>query len=94
MFRNNKLFTGCCFAVALAGLASAGLAVASDIADAAENGDLSLVRTLLEAKVDVNEPQVDGATALLWASHTNDLAMAEVLINGGADVSARNQPDA
>lgn len=91
MFRNNKLFTGCCFAVALAGLASAGLAVASDIADAAENGDLSLVRTLLEAKVDVNEPQVDGATALLWASHTNDLAMAEVLINGGADVSARNR---
>ena len=33
-------------------------------------------------------PQVDGATALHWAAHWNDLQIATLLIRAGADVNA------
>jgi ankyrin repeat protein len=38
--------------------------------------------------VDVNAPQDDGATALHWAAHWDDLAMADLLIQAGANASA------
>lgn len=72
-------------------LASVTQAHAGPLADAAQQGDIDRLRTLLQQGTDVNEPQVDGATALHWAAHANDLAMAELLTSAGADVNVRNR---
>ncbi len=61
------------------------------IVDAAEHQDMGLVRTLLVNGVDANSKQPDGATALHWAVHWNDIATAEVLIGEGANVNAVNR---
>jgi ankyrin repeat protein len=61
------------------------------IVDAAEHQDMGLVRTLLVNGVDANSKQPDGATALHWAVHWNDIATAEVLISEGANVNAVNR---
>ena len=61
------------------------------IADAAQNQDMGLVRTLLVRGVDANSAQPDGATALHWAVHWNDIATAEVLIGEGANVNTVNR---
>ena len=66
-------------------------AYAGPIADAAQKNDLETVRGLLLEKLDVNEPQVDGTTALHFASQADDLEMAKLLIDAGADASARNR---
>jgi ankyrin len=83
----------CCFAALLAAAALAG-AAASEVADAAMNGNREVVRTLVRRKADVNKPQVDGTTALHWAVQANDLEMAELLIRAGANVSAANRAGA
>src|SRR2546421_87740 len=77
------------FAVLLAGtLATAGTSFR--LADAAQRGDKDAVRALLKQKAEVNAPQPDGATALSWAVHHNDLDMADLLIRAGAHVNAAN----
>ena len=58
------------------------------VAEAARNRDTAAVRALVQAKVDVNAPQADGATALHWAVHWDDLAMADLLLRAGADARA------
>lgn len=60
------------------------------LADAAKARDSRAVTTLIRQKIDVTTPQSDGATALHWAAHWNDLAMADQLIAAGAKVSATN----
>jgi hypothetical protein len=42
-------------------------AASSDVADAVMRGNKDLLRSLLQKKVDVNAPQIDGTTALHWA---------------------------
>ncbi len=64
---------------------------ASEIADAARNGQLAEVRALIAAKANVNEPEVDGATALLWAAEHDDLIMVETLLAAGAGADAKNR---
>src|SRR5215216_1644874 len=63
---------------ALTGAATA--AEKSALADAAEQGNKALVRTLLDARADVNATQVDGMTALHWAVYRDDAEMAGVLV--------------
>ena len=63
----------------------------SDVADAVMKGDAPAVRRLLTAKVDVNAPQVDGATALHWAVYRDDLDTAALLLKAGANVKAVNR---
>jgi ankyrin repeat protein len=69
-------------------LAAAGK---SELADAAERGDLAAVQALLAKKVDVNAAQNDGSTALHWAVYRGDAAMANLLIRAGANVKAANR---
>jgi ankyrin repeat protein len=69
-------------------------AVAADsdlrLVDAARNKDRQQIRTLLNQKLDVNVRSDDGATALLWTAHWNDVETADLLIRAGADVNAAN----
>ncbi|MGH9782982.1 MAG: ankyrin repeat domain-containing protein, partial [Terriglobia bacterium] len=77
---------------AMAFLLSAVILSAADLrlVEAAKNRDHAAVRSLLEQKVDVNAPQPDGATALAWAAHWNELETADLLIRARADVNAAN----
>lgn len=63
----------------------------SDVANAAERGDKTAVRTLLDRKADVNAPQAGGTTALHWAVYRGDLEIADLLIRAGANVNAANR---
>jgi uncharacterized protein len=57
------------------------------LVEAAAGQDRAAVRSLIAAKVDVNAARADGATALLWAAHWNDLQMADMLIAARANVN-------
>ena len=59
----------------------------SPVADAAQQGNLETVRTLLLQGADPNAAQADGLTALHWAALNDELGMALVLLYAGATVS-------
>ena len=48
--------------------------------DAVKQGDLSVVRLLLDNGADVNAIEPDGATALHWAAYRDNLPMAVALV--------------
>jgi ankyrin repeat protein len=54
---------------------------------AIRGGNAEQVRLLLKQKVDVNAQQGDGATALFWAVHLDDLATTDLLLKAGARVN-------
>ena len=58
------------------------------IVHAAKSAQWDALRVLLEQGADVTEVAGDGATALHWASHWDNLEIAELLIRAGADVNA------
>ena len=58
------------------------------VVEAAKARDFATLRTLVAARADVTVPQGDGATALHWAAHWDDAAMADVVIGAGAKVNA------
>ncbi|MDE2981467.1 MAG: ankyrin repeat domain-containing protein [Gemmatimonadota bacterium] len=66
----------------------AGTAPDSPVADAAQRGDLAVVRRLLRDGADVNAAQGDGMTALHWAAERGNHELAEVLLYAGARVDA------
>src|SRR5205809_597605 len=66
----------------------------SDVADAVMRHDAAAVRALLLKKADVNAPQADGTTALLWAVRYDELETADALIHAGAKVSSGNRDGA
>ncbi len=66
----------------------AATATATPLADAAMHGDRDVVRSLLGQQVDVNAAQGDGSTALHWAAYRDDLEMARLLVDAGADIQA------
>src|ERR1700730_8194205 len=61
------------------------------LADAVQRQDKEAARALLKQHPDVNEAQSDGATALAWAAHWNDLETADLLIRAGANVNSANE---
>lgn len=70
---------------------SGGAAVAAPLVDAAMNGDIAAVRTLLRQRSDTGAAQPDGMTALHWAVHREDAEMTTLLLRAGADVNAVNR---
>ena len=58
--------------------------------EAVKNRDIYDVRTLLKKRVDVNESEMDGSTALQWAAHWDELEIAKLLIKSGADTNLAN----
>jgi uncharacterized protein len=83
---------GGCSAMPILLIASLG-AANSDLrlVEAVERQNKEAVRALLKQRVDVNARQADGATALHWAAHWNDLETADQLIRAGAQVNAVNE---
>ena len=55
---------------------------------AAASQEPDAVLALLEEGVDVDAARPDGATALLWAAHWDDVELVERLLLAGADVNA------
>ena len=60
------------------------------LVEAAAQGDLTAVRTLIQQGKDVNTAYGDGATALHWAAHRDNHEMADLLIRAGAAVDHAN----
>ena len=88
----KRLAAGCCLAALASSLGSAA-PVDLRLIEAVKNRDLESVRALLKqrpARVDVNATQGDGATALHWAAHRDDLAIANLLIRAGARANVAN----
>ena len=72
---------------------SGGLRAASGdlrLVEAVKGQNREAVRALLAQQLDVNATQGDGATALHWAVHWDELDTAELLIQAGANVNAAN----
>jgi ankyrin repeat protein len=57
---------------------------ASPLADAARQQDRAAIRALIKQKGDVNAPQPDGATALHWATHWDDMESVELLLSAAS----------
>lgn len=74
-------------------LAAAGAVEGAEapVADAVQASDRQALHALLEASADVNTAQVDGMTALHWATRHDDQEVAELLLEAGADASAANR---
>ena len=73
-------------------LSTVGIATAASrdlrLVDAMAERNTALVHVLLDEGVDVNTARVDGATALLWATHWDDGEATELLLRGDANVDA------
>ena len=86
-----KRFGICAMAVLLSTGSLRGSGSAALLADAAEKMDRTRIRALLQQRVDVNTPQIDGMTALHWAAYQDDLETEELLVRAGANVKAANR---
>jgi ankyrin repeat protein len=92
---NAKQLLTCVIVIVLlisrtAGAADAPLADAP-LADAAEEKNASTIAKLLEQKANINAPQADGMTPLLWAVYHDDLVLTKRFVTAGADVKVANR---
>ena len=80
------------FSLLIFGFAAASVAAEKPtLADAAEQRNKALVRTLLDAGADVNAAQADGTTALHWAVYNDDADTVQLLMRSRANVNAVNR---
>jgi len=63
----------------------------SPLANAAEKSDRESIRVLLKQHADANAGQVDGMTALHWATHLDEFDVVRLLLNAGANVNVTNR---
>jgi ankyrin repeat protein len=61
------------------------------VAAAARSADLAAVRAQLAAGADVNAPENDGTSALLWAAYQSSPELVSMLLAAGADPNAANR---
>jgi ankyrin repeat protein len=78
-------------AVVLLTLVRSGAAEDTRLLDAIKRQDEAGVRLLIKQKVDPEARQADGTTALHWAAHRNNLAIAQSLLQAGAKVNVATE---
>jgi ankyrin repeat protein len=73
-------------------LSAATSVAASDrrLVDALKKQEMETARAVLKETVDVDVAQPDGATALHWAAHWDNIDITQLLIRAGANVNAAN----
>src|SRR4029450_12769416 len=59
--------------------------------EAGKRRDQKAFAALLQARADVNATQADGSTALAWAVHLGQRAMAEKLLASGANANTTDE---
>lgn len=84
----GRVMLGPLLVIALVAASGSVGSAASPVADAAQRGDVSAVRSLLRQGADVNAAQGDGMTALHWSALRGDIEISEVLIYAGANLEA------
>ena len=72
-------------------LALASHQAGAQIADAAMRNDLAAVKDLIKKKVNVNEAQGDGMTAIHWAAENGNLEIAKALIAAKANQNVKTK---
>lgn len=82
------LLPACAIFLALNVVAASGAPRDRRLAEAVKVGDRQAARTLLKQGADVNTRLPDGATALHWAAHWDDVETAVMLVRAGARVNA------
>jgi ankyrin repeat protein len=87
--RQKWLATSC--AVMCAGASLAAGSGERSLVEAARHADKVAVQALVQQRVDVNQSELDGTTALHWAVEHDDLETARLLVRAGANVGARNR---
>src|SRR4030095_16655166 len=89
--RRGWMRRGWILAVMLAAAAPAAAADDVRLVEAVKRGsDTAVVRSLIEAGAPVNAVEADGATALAWAAHRDDVAAADLLLHAGANPKLTN----
>ncbi|MEE2778072.1 MAG: ankyrin repeat domain-containing protein [Acidobacteriota bacterium] len=91
LFRLSLLVLAITAGAALGAGSNAPLADAAEAPDRDQALELLATADISERKVDVNARQVDGMTALHWATYHDDLDLATRLIEAGAEVSLANR---
>jgi ankyrin repeat protein len=66
-------------------------AAGSPLIQAVRSGDRAAIRALIDRRVDVNEAEADGTTALHYAIQRDDAETIDLLIRAGANVKAANR---
>jgi len=89
MHADTRLVAGIAL-ILCAGFSSTAAAQGARLADLAKQQDRAAVRALIASGADVNVAQGDGATALHWAAHFDDVEMARLLLRAGARGNAAN----
>ncbi|HLK47719.1 MAG TPA: ankyrin repeat domain-containing protein [Bryobacteraceae bacterium] len=72
-------------------VAVSAFATDSRLVEAVKNQDGAAARALIRQHADVNAPDVDGTTALIYAAHQNNLELVKALLAAGADAKAANR---
>jgi uncharacterized protein len=70
---------------------SVNQALAATVATAARDADVDAVRKMIAAGSDVNAPEPDGTSALLWAAYQSSPELVSLLLEAGADANAANR---
>ena len=63
----------------------------SYLIEACENGDVKQVISLIESGFDVNEPDGEGFTPLIYAAFATQVDVCDALIQNQADVNMQAQ---
>jgi len=86
-----KRLSGCAVAVAVFAVSIFAAPPDARLVQAVKTGNRTAALSLIQQKVDVNAPEMDGTTALHWAVRRDDAEMADRLLRAGADPKAANR---